>query len=304
VVKLLIVDDDISFSNQLKHALGQKHYQCFVTNTPELVIDTIKKEDISVVLLDVMMPRRSGFELCRQIRIDRDVYNTGIIFLSAMNDPEELEHGFSQGGDDYLVKPVSLSLLISRINTLISSIKNTPLLDAYTGLGTVRFLRLELQRTILLYQTSGFVYVELSGLPSLQSILSGTDTLKIINTFARHIKTIATAYFGKDYQLGHIGNGHFMVLIPPKDLWVFLKDLKKSWEDLLPEIYSNYGLSMEALKNKKESLLTLCLCGLLSHPNASTSAKSVFDSLKQLYMQSKLQPNNEILIDRRSSHSK
>ncbi|MGC8846898.1 MAG: response regulator, partial [Candidatus Hydrogenedens sp.] len=125
MVKLLIVDDDISFSNQLKHALEQKNYQCFELNSPEHVVDTIKRDGITIVLLDVMMPRNSGFELCRQIRINRDVYNTGIIFLSAMNDPEEIEHGFSQGGDDYLVKPISLSLLLSRLNTLATSIENT-----------------------------------------------------------------------------------------------------------------------------------------------------------------------------------
>jgi len=303
-VKLLIVDDDVSFSNQLKHALEQKNYQCFVLNSPDHVIDTIKKEGITVVLLDVMMPHTSGFELCRQIRINREVYNTGVIFLSAMNDPEELEHGFSQGGDDYLVKPISLSLLLSRLNTLVSSIENTPLTDSYTGLGSFRLIRLELQRTILLHQACGFAYIELSGLPSLQSTLSNAEILKIVNTFARHIKTVANAYFGKDYQLGHIGNGHFMSLLPPKNMEVFLKDLKKSWEELLPEIYSNHKLSSEITKNKKDTLLTLYLCGLFCNANSTKSAKSVFDSLRQLYMQCKLQPNNEILIDRRNANFK
>lgn len=303
-MKLLIVDDDVNFSNQLKHALEDKNYQCFVLNSPEHVIDIIEKERISVVLLDVMMPRISGFELCRQIRTNRDLYNTGVIFLSAMNDPEELEHGFSQGGDDYLVKPISLSLLLSRLNTLIYSIENSPLIDSTTGLGSFRLIRLELQRTILLHQACGFVYIELSGLPSLQSAISNTDTLKIINTFARHIKTVANAYFGKDYQLAHIGNGHFMSLVPSKNMEVFLKDLKKSWEELLPEIYSNFKLSMELIKNKKDSLLSLYLCGLFCSPNSTISAKSVFDSLKQLYMQCKSQPNNEILIDRRNANSK
>jgi len=303
-VKLLVVDDDVSFSNQLKRALEQKNYSCFVLNSPEHVVDTIKKEGIAVVLLDVMMPNTSGFELCRQIRINRDVYNTGIIFLSAMNDPEELEHGFSQGGDDYLVKPISLSLLLSRLNTLVSSIENSPLVDSYTGLGSFRFIRLELQRTILLHQACGFVYIELFGLPSLQSTLSNADILKIINTFARHIKTVANAYFGKDYQLGHIGNGHFMCLVPSKNMEIFLKDLKKSWEELLPEIYSNHKLSVEIIKNKKDALLTLYLCGLFCNSNPTISTKSVFDSLRQLYMQCKLQPNNEILIDRRNANFK
>ncbi len=303
-MKILIVDDDKNFSNQLKIALKQKNYQCLVVNSPEHVIETIKKEKVSVVLLDVMMPRMSGFELCRQIRIDREIYNTVVIFLSAMNDPEELEHGFAQGGDDYLVKPISLSLLLSRLSPLVSSIEYNSLTDASTGLGNFRFIRLELQRTLLLQQSCGFIYIELSGLHFLQSTLPGTDLLKIINTFATHLKTVTTNFYEKDFQLGHIGNGHFMGLTPTKNLGIFLKDLKKSWEELLPEIYSDYKLSSEIIKYKKEPLLNISLCGLVCSPNSIKSTQSAFDSLRQLYMQCKLQANNEILIDRRGINTK
>ncbi len=303
-MKILIVDDDVNFSKQLKIALEKKNYQCIVLNSPEHVIETIKKEKISIILLDVMMPRLSGFELCRQIRIDREIYNTGVIFLSAMNDPEELEHGFAQGGDDYLVKPVSLSLLLSRLAPLVSSNEYNSLVDTSTGLGNFRFIRLELQRMLLLRQSCGFTYIELSGLPFLQSTIPGTDVLEIVNTFATHLKTVTENFFGKDFQLGHIGNGHFMGLTPTKNLGIFLKDLKKSWEKLLPEIYSNYKLSSEIIKYKKEPLLDTYLCGLICSPNSITSTQSAFDSLRQLYMQCKLQANNEILIDRRGVNIK
>lgn len=302
MVKLLIVDDDVKFSKQLKQALEQNGYTCFVLNSPTGVIETIKKEKIPVVFLDVMMPRVSGFELCRQIRINREVYNTGIIFLTAMNDPEEVEHGFCQGGDDYLVKPISFSLLLSRLNTLVSSLEHTPLTDTYTGVGTARYIRLELQRTILLRQPCGFAYIELSGIHSLQSLVAPNEVQKILSTFVRHIKTVSTAYYGKDFQLGHIGNGHFMEIIPQKNIETFLKDLKKSWDDLLPELYANYQLLED--KNKKENLLRTYICGLFYNPLEKMSVKSAFEALRQLYLQCKSQPNNEILIDRRKTPSK
>ena len=89
MTKLLIVDDDADFTVQLAQVLEKQKYKCFVLNAPEQVIETIKREKIPIVLLDIMLPRISGFELCRRIRIDREVYNTGIIFLSAMNEREE-----------------------------------------------------------------------------------------------------------------------------------------------------------------------------------------------------------------------
>lgn len=303
-MKLLIVDDDVKFSNQLKVALEQKKYKCLVLNSPEQAIETIKKEKISIVLLDVMMPSLSGFELCRQIRIDREIYNTGVIFLSAMNDAEELEHGFAQGGDDYLVKPISFSLLLSRLETLASSIEADLLIDPPTGLGNSRFIRLELQRTLLLRQSCGFTYIELSGLPFLQSVLLDNDVSKIVAIFAKHLKIITMKFYGKDYQLAHIGNGHFMCLTPTKDLGIFLNDLKKSWEELVPSIYSGYKLPAELLKSKKEPPISLYICALVCNPGSIKSTQSAFDSLRKLYAQCKLQPSNEILIDRRGINTK
>ncbi len=300
MTKLLIVDDDADFAVQLAHVLEKQKYQCFVLTAPEQVIETIKKEKIPIILLDIMMPRVSGFELCRRIRIDRDVYNTGIIFMSAMKDREELEHGFSQGGDDYIVKPISMPLLSSRLNALIASQQNNTLIDSSTGIGTVRFIRLELQRAILLRQSFGLVYIELTRFPSLQNVISESDVLKIINIFVKHIKAIATGYFGKNYQLGHIGKGHFILMIPPKDLESFLKDLKQSWEKLLPEIYSSYQLTSENLKDKREPLLSQYLCGLHCSPTSTLSPQSVFDSLKHLHAQCRSQIINGILIDRRN----
>ncbi len=300
MTKLLIVDDDNDFSVQLAQVLEKQKYQCFVLNAPEQVIETIKRGKIPVVLLDIMLPRISGFELCRRIRIDREIYNTGIIFLSAMNEQEELEHGFCQGGDDYIVKPISIPLLLTRLNALISSQQSNALIDSLTGIGTVRFIRLELQRAILLRQKFGLAYIDLARFPSLQSAISQSDALKIINLFVKHLKAIATSYFGKDFQVGHIGNGHFILIIPHKDLESFLNDLKQSWEKLLPKIYSNYQLSAENLKDKKDSLLSPYLCGLLCTPSPTLSSQSVFDSLKNLHAQCRAQITNEILIDRRN----
>jgi len=300
LTKLLIVDDDADFTVQLAQVLEKQKYQCFVLNTPEQVIETIKRGKIPIVLLDIMLPRISGFELCRRIRIDREVYNTGIIFLSAMNEREELEHGFCQGGDDYIVKPISMPLLLNHLNALIASQQHNALIDSFTGVGTVRFIRLELQRAILLRQKFDLAYIELARFASLQSVISQPDALNIINLFVRQLKAIATSYFGKDFQLGHIGNGHFILIIPHKDLESLLNDLKQSWERLLPEIYSKYQLSTENSKDKKDSLLSPYLCGLFCSPTPILSSQSVFDSLKYLHTQCRAQITNEVLIDRRN----
>ncbi|HOK08748.1 MAG TPA: response regulator transcription factor [Candidatus Hydrogenedens sp.] len=298
--KVLIVDDDVQFCSQLVKELSQKDFQCFVLNTSDNVIETIKREGIHIVLLDIMLPQISGFELCRRIRTDREIYHIGIIFITAMKDHEELEHGFSQGADDYLIKPISMNMLLSRLNALLASIKRDPLVDDYTGFGTVRFMRLELQRTILLTQNFGFVYIELSGVQNLYNLLGEDESTRILRIFAKHLKSIVISYYGKDCILGHIGNGHFIIMIPPRDMDLFFKDLKNSWENSLGELFAKYRLSPDKFKHRSDIPLNLYICGLICNPTLTTSPQEVFNSLKQLYIKCKLQSSNRILIDKRN----
>jgi DNA-binding response OmpR family regulator len=89
---LLIVDDDNDFSVQLAQVLEKQKYQCFVLNAPEQVIETIKRGKIPVVLLDIMLPRLSGFELCGDRIAGKSIYRY-YLFVSD-DEQEELEHGF------------------------------------------------------------------------------------------------------------------------------------------------------------------------------------------------------------------
>lgn len=72
-------------------------------------------EGVDLVLLDIMMPRRSGYEVCRELRKDHSPAELPVIFVTAKSRPEDLEEGFAVGGNDYLVKPVGKGELLARI---------------------------------------------------------------------------------------------------------------------------------------------------------------------------------------------
>jgi len=72
-------------------------------------------EGVDLVLLDVMMPRMSGYEVCRKLRERFSRSDLPVIFVTAKSRPEDLNEGFTAGGNDYLVKPVAMDELLARI---------------------------------------------------------------------------------------------------------------------------------------------------------------------------------------------
>jgi two-component system alkaline phosphatase synthesis response regulator PhoP len=75
-----------------------------------------------LIILDVMMPGKTGFEVCKILRSDSEFENTIIIFLTALNDESTEIKGLETGGDDYITKPISPKVLISRVNALFRRI--------------------------------------------------------------------------------------------------------------------------------------------------------------------------------------
>ncbi len=113
--KILVVDDDAINLQVISNYLLSSHYSVKIVNNGQDALDFIKQSKPDLVLLDIMMPSMSGFEVCRQIREDFPMYVLPIIFLTAKNQVSDLKEGFSLGANDYITKPFLKSELLIRM---------------------------------------------------------------------------------------------------------------------------------------------------------------------------------------------
>lgn len=113
--KILIVDDNYEIISFIKPALEAEGFLVEYATTGVLAMEKVT-EDLSLILLDVMLPHFSGFDICKRIR---NRVSCPILFLTARGLEEERIKGFLVGGDDYIVKPFSLKELILRIEVHI-----------------------------------------------------------------------------------------------------------------------------------------------------------------------------------------
>jgi two-component system alkaline phosphatase synthesis response regulator PhoP len=117
--KILIADDEPNIVAALEFLLQRDGYEVIVARNGEEALKLVEDSDPDLVLLDVMMPVRSGYEVCTRIRERADWRHIKIIMLSAKGRDAEVNKGLSIGADLYVTKPFSTRDLMSKISELL-----------------------------------------------------------------------------------------------------------------------------------------------------------------------------------------
>lgn len=113
---VLIVDDDPSIRELLRFVLGKDGYVVLEAENGQAASILLENEQVHLAVVDIMMPGKNGYELCREIR---EHYDIPVMMLTARAEMEDKEQGFDSGTDDYLVKPFEPKELLFRIKALL-----------------------------------------------------------------------------------------------------------------------------------------------------------------------------------------
>ena len=127
--KILIVDDVMSNVLLLKILLTNEKYQVCTANCGNMCIEQAKAEKPDLILLDVMMPDISGFDAAQILKKDPETAHIPIIFLTALNNPSDLVHGFQVGANDFLTKPFNKEELVVRVFHQIKLVAATRIIE-------------------------------------------------------------------------------------------------------------------------------------------------------------------------------
>ena len=116
--KVLIADDEPDIRELLQYNLSAAGFEVILAKDGDEALDKAKKNKPDLILLDVMMPKKSGVEVCKILRSQIQFSETLIVMLTALNDDGSVVKGLETGADDYIGKPVSPKVLISRLQAL------------------------------------------------------------------------------------------------------------------------------------------------------------------------------------------
>jgi len=115
--RILLVDDDATNLDVLRHTLDGRGYRLFVTRSGESALEVARRVHPALVLLDVVMPGIDGYETCRRLKDDPETREAAVIFLSSLDEAKDKVRGLEVGAVDFVSKPFQKDEVVARVNT-------------------------------------------------------------------------------------------------------------------------------------------------------------------------------------------
>ena len=116
--KIIIADDEHKILMSLEYSFKKNGYDVYIARDGTEVLEFLKTMVPDVILLDIMMPNLDGYSTLDLIKQDENLKNTKVIFLSAKNNPRDIEKGLEMGADAYVTKPYSIKKLMQQIEEM------------------------------------------------------------------------------------------------------------------------------------------------------------------------------------------
>lgn len=121
--KILIAEDEQDILELIIFTLQFGGYEVIPTSNGEAALEMTRKEHPDLVLLDVRMPRMSGYQVCSQIKSDLETQHIPVVFLSAKGQEAEIKTGYEKGAIDYILKPFAPDQLLNRLEEILSKLE-------------------------------------------------------------------------------------------------------------------------------------------------------------------------------------
>ncbi|MCX7822549.1 MAG: PleD family two-component system response regulator [Syntrophobacterales bacterium] len=222
--KILIIDDTPSSLMILGEDL-KSNYEVYVATSGEEALKKIRRNPPDLILLDIMMPKMDGYEICRKLKEDIITKNIPVIFITSKNSEEDETKGLEMGAVDYITKPFSLPVVRARIKTHLELKRKTDLLedlsnkDGLTGLFNRRkfddFIAYEWKRAIRNRNPLSIFLIDIDYFKLFNDHyghLAGDECLKKIASALLSVFRRATDFVAR------YGGEEFAVVLPDTDI--------------------------------------------------------------------------------------
>ncbi len=117
--KVLVADDEPNIVVSLEYLLRREGYEVLLAADGDEALATLRRERPALVLLDVMMPGRTGFEVCQEVRADPELEGVRILMLTAKGRDTDISKGLALGADGYMTKPFSTRELVQKVAEMV-----------------------------------------------------------------------------------------------------------------------------------------------------------------------------------------
>jgi PleD family two-component response regulator len=215
MARVLVVDDDHDIARFIEINLRLEGYEVVVAHDGLEALDIIASRAPDIVLLDVMMPRIDGVELCRQLRANPATVNMPVILLTAKSLSADKVVGLTAGADDYIIKPFDTLELVARVRSTLRRNAEMRAVSPLTGLPGNHRIDQEIAGRVSSQQAFAVCYLDLDTFKAFNDrygFLRGDDVIQLL---AAALRRAATEEGAPAPFVGHVGGDDFVLVCEP-----------------------------------------------------------------------------------------
>ena len=210
--RILVVDDEEHIRRILKFQLEKNGYSVVTAENGEEALNVVRRSMPDLILLDLMMPKIDGFEVCCRLRADFQTSQIPIIMLTAKSDLPDRIKGLQNGANDYLVKPYSNEELLLRVHNVLEWSQNQKNANPLTGFAGNKAIEKELARRIGESQPFAFLYIDIDNFKAYNDYYGYQKGDESILFLADIITEAVNSLGGQGDFVGHIGGDDFVIV--------------------------------------------------------------------------------------------
>ena len=215
---VLIVDDDVDIARFIEVNLRLEGFDVQVAHDGQEALEVIAKELPDLALLDVMMPRLDGVELCRRLRSDPLTASLPVIMLTAKSLSADKVVGLTAGADDYIIKPFDTLELIARVRSTLRRNAEMRAVSPLTGLPGNHRINEEIAARASGHQHFAVCHVDLDNFKAFNDRYGWLRGDDVITLLAAALKTAGAEVGLPQPFIGHVGGDDFVVICTPEQV--------------------------------------------------------------------------------------
>jgi len=302
--RILIADDLPDLLEAVKETLEREGFLVTAVPDGQAALEAIRADPPDIAVLDLMMPRLDGFEVCRALRDDPLLENLPVIILSASGNRDSKIEGLDLGADDFITKPVNVRELLARIRMILKRTRQGLDANPLTRLPGNLSIESRIERAIAEKRALAVLYVDLNQFKAYNDVYGYDEGDRVIKTLAR-VLVDQVRGGGCDF-VGHIGGDDFILLSTPERMEEVAGKVCASFDASVPSFYSEEDrkrgtiLATDRQGNKREFPLLSVSIGICHNKDRDLKSFAHVAHLgAELKKAAKAKTGSAFVVDRR-----
>jgi diguanylate cyclase (GGDEF)-like protein len=304
--KILVVEDEAALRRILQVQLEGAGFKVTTAEDGLEGLEKVKQDPPDLVLLDVMMPRMDGSEVCRQLKANFLTSQIPVIMLTALGELRDKVAGLDVGANDYMTKPYALDELLIRMKNILRFSRLQREANPLTGLPGNVAIEAEATKRIQSGEEFAFLYLDIDHFKAFNDYYSYQEGDVAIKRTASIILTAVRHMGGSKDFVGHVGGDDFVVFTTPEHARAVAEEIKREFDAQMPELYREEDRArgyVEVMNRQnavtKTPLMSITIAGVTSIGRTITHVGRLSDIAAELKRRGKSMSGSQIVWERR-----